>query len=81
MPQQESNMKIATMEGLLYVPEEHIRYAAEIERVDNPNNTFDKLLKSANKFREANLTPMFFYDEDEMHLYVTTKEKMEKKYH
>ena len=74
-------MKPVVLENMQYVPEEYVRQAARIERAINPNNTFDRLLISANLFREADLTPMFFYDEDHMNLYVTTKEKMEKKYH
>jgi len=74
-------MKTVVLENMVYVPEEYVKQAARIERAMNPNNTFDRLLTTANLFREADLTPMFFYDEDEMHLYVTTKEKMEKKYH
>jgi len=74
-------MKEITLDNMKYVPEEYVRQAARIERVINPNNTFDRLLASANQFRAADLTPMFFFDEDDMSLYVTTKEKMEKKFH
>ena len=70
-----------TVENMVFVPEEYVRHAARIERTMNPENTFDRLLGYAAEFREADLTPMFFYDEDEKNLYVTTKEKMEKKYH
>lgn len=74
-------MKSPTLEGLLYVPEEYVRNAARVERILNPNNTFDRLLKAANEFRDADLTPMFFYNEEDTSLHVTTKEKMEKNYH
>jgi len=74
-------MKPPTLDGMLYVPEEYVRSAARVERMLNPNNTFDRLLKAANEFRDADLTPMFFYNEEEMCLHVTTKEKMEKNYH
>lgn len=77
----ETRMKEVTLDNMKYVPEEYVRQAARIEREFNPNNTFDRLLNSANKFREADLTPMFFFDEEDMSLYVTTKEKMEKKFH
>ena len=77
----ETAMKPVVLENMFYVPEEYVKQAARIERAMNPDNTFDRLLITANIFREADLTPMFFYDEDEMNLYVTTKEKMEKKYH
>jgi hypothetical protein len=77
----ETRMKEVTLDNMKYVPEEYVRQAARIERVINPNNTFDRLLVSANQFRVADLTPMFFFDEDDMSLYVTTKEKMEKKFH
>lgn len=77
----ETRMKEVILDNMKFVPEEYVRQAARLERQYNPENTFDRLLATANKFRSADLTPMFFFDEDDMSLYVTTKEKIEKKYH
>lgn len=75
------NMKPASIVNMFVIPEQTVKDAAKTERYDNPNNTFDRLLKVAKMFRQANLTPIFLYDEDEMNLYVTTKEKIENKFH
>ena len=74
-------MKPLSVENMFIIPEQSIKDAAKTERYLNPNNTFDRLLKVAREFRRADLTPIFLYDEDEMNLYVTTKEKMQNKFH
>lgn len=45
-----------------------------------PGNNFDKALSIAEEYRTAGLTPLFFMDENETMIYVTTEEKINGKY-
>ena len=45
-----------------------------------PGNNFEKALEIAEEYRIAGLTPMFFIDEDETMIFVTTEEKYYGKY-
>ena len=45
-----------------------------------PNNCFEQALTHADEYRTAGLTPLFFIDEEETMIYVTTEEKINGKY-
>lgn len=45
-----------------------------------PGSNFDKALSIAEEYRTAGLTPLFFIDENETMIYVTTEEKINGKY-
>ena len=46
-----------------------------------PNNCFETALSYASEYRAAGLTPLFFIDEEETMIYVTTEEKINGKHH
>jgi len=75
-------MKNIPLEEAVYIPEEYVRYVAYMDTGDSSESKpILELLESANKFRQANLTPMFFMMVDSANLIVTTKEKLENKFH
>lgn len=45
-----------------------------------PNNCFEVALTYAEEYKAAGLTPLFFLDEEETMIYVTTEEKIDGKY-
>ena len=55
------------------VSEETIRQAAELS---GPNNSFLTAIKYADEYRMAGMSPVFYTDEEEKTVYVTTEEKM-----
>lgn len=55
------------------VPEALIRQAAELA---GPNNNFLLALQWAEDYRQAGLTPVYYTDEDQRMIFVTTEEKM-----
>lgn len=55
------------------VPEYLIRQAAELA---GPNNSFLLALKWGEDYRQAGLTPVYYTDEEEKMIFVTTEEKM-----
>jgi hypothetical protein len=65
---------------LKVIPERYIVSAAR-DLSDNPNNSFNILLSSAEEFRDAGLTPIFLTTPDQQQICVTTRERLEKKYH
>lgn len=42
-----------------------------------PGNSFDKVLKLGEQYRAAGLTPIYFADDDDKMLHVTTQEKID----
>jgi hypothetical protein len=44
--------------------------------LSTPNNSFDKALKLGEEYRAAGLTPIYFADDDDKILHVTTHEKI-----
>jgi hypothetical protein len=46
-----------------------------------PNSSFKKALEIADQYRTAGLTPLFFINEEETMIHVTTEEKYYGKYH
>lgn len=69
------------VENLKVLPERMVKEAAELNVERDPDNSFTRLLKSAEEFRDAGLTPVFLCDADMRKVLVTTKEKMERKFH
>jgi len=55
------------------ISEEIIRQAAEII---GPDSNFHTALKWADDYRQAGLNPVYYTDEDEKMVFVTTEEKM-----
>lgn len=55
------------------ISEQIIRQASELA---GPNNNFLLALQWAEDYRQAGLTPVFYTDEDEKMIFVTTEEKM-----
>ena len=62
------------------VPEHMIERAARMLS-DDPTNSFIYLLSAGKKFKEAGLTPVYFYDPDINKAWVTTEERSNKKLH
>jgi hypothetical protein len=63
------------------VPEKFIREAAEIMIEEDKNNSFIYALETGKVFKENNLSPLYLLDSDTMSIYVTSKERMKKKFH
>ena len=55
------------------VSESIIKQAAELA---GPNNNFLLALQWAEDYRQAGLTPVYYTDEEERMIFVTTEEKM-----
>jgi hypothetical protein len=68
------------MNGLYVVPEEIVIQCALAFREDE-ENTFRNFLDVAKVFRAAGLTPLYLCSENMKDMYVTTEEKMRKKFH
>lgn len=62
---------------LQQLDEDLIKKAAILQA---PNNCFEQALAYAEEYRTAGLSPLFFMNEDETMIYVTTEEKMNGKY-
>lgn len=69
-----------TLYGLQIVPEDMIEFCAK-QFAPNEENSFRDILNAADEFRDAGLTPIFLCSETLKDLFVTTKEKLQKKYH
>lgn len=55
------------------VSEDIIRQAAEIM---GPDSNFHTALQWADEYRQAGMTPVFYTDDDDRMIFVTTEEKM-----
>ena len=55
------------------ISEEIIRQAAELS---GPNSNFHIALKYAEDYRQAGLNPVYYTDDEEKMVFVTTEEKM-----
>ena len=62
------------------VPEEIIRDAAYVCQ-DDADNSFVRMIKTGDEFRDAGLTPMYILDTEFMNLMCVAKETFEKKLH
>jgi len=69
------------VDNLKILPERMVKDAAEMQQEEDPDNSFIRLLKSAEEFKDAGLTPVFLCDRDMQRVMVTTKEKLERKFH
>ena len=68
------------LSGLQIVPEDMVVFCAS-QFAPNEENSFRSILNAADEFRDAGLTPIFLCSETLKDLFVTTKEKLQKKYH
>ena len=55
------------------ISEETLRHAAEIM---GPDSNFHVALKWGNDYRQAGLSPVYYTDDEEKMVFVTTEEKM-----
>ena len=69
-----------TLHGLQIIPEDMIIFCASQFGPDE-DNSFKNILSAADEFREAGLTPLFLCTKTLQDIFVTTLEKMQKKYH
>lgn len=69
-----------TLHGLQIIPEDMIIFCASQFGPDE-DNSFKNVLSAADEFREAGLTPMFLCTKSLQDIFVTTIEKIQKKYH
>jgi hypothetical protein len=72
--------QIPSISNLQIVPEDMIIFCASQFGPDE-DNSFKNVLNAADEFREAGLTPIFLCTKTLQDLFVTTKEKLQKKYH
>jgi hypothetical protein len=72
------NLLMSSDMGLLEVPESVIIKAASVMEA---NSSFDRLMKTSEEYRTANMTPMFLYDSLNGLLYCFAKETFGKKLH
>lgn len=73
-------MKKVTMESLVTVPESIVKAAWEAVEKDESSG-FAIVLKAAEEFRAAEMTPVFVLDQTTMQIYCFAKETMGKKLH
>ena len=69
-----------TLHGLQIISEDMILYCAS-QFPAHEENSFRNILNVADEFRDAGLTPIFLCSETFKDLFVTTKEKLQKKLH
>jgi hypothetical protein len=70
---------IPSIENMQIVPEEIVRYCAS--HLEGEENTFERFLLLAEEFRSAGLTPVFMCSDTLQDLFITTKEKLQRKLH
>jgi hypothetical protein len=66
---------------LQIVPERVIKEAAQVMKQEEKNNSFIYALETGDVFRENDLSPVYLLDEKTMSIYVTSKERLKKKFH
>jgi hypothetical protein len=69
-----------TIANLHVIPEEMIIFCAN-QFASDEENTFRNFLLIAAEFRSAGLTPIYLCTEHMKDLYITTQEKLQKKFH
>jgi hypothetical protein len=68
--------------GFKIIPEHIIKESAFLaQEFEGANNSFMRLLKAAEEFKQANLTPVFLVDTINMNVKVVAKETYNKKLH
>jgi hypothetical protein len=60
------------------ITEELLTKAAELSE---PGNSFEKVLQMGQEYKAAGLTPIYFADDDDKILHVTTEEKINYGFH
>lgn len=73
-------MKKVTMSNLVQVPE-YIIQSAALSLSDDENNSFSRVLKAAEEYKEAGMTPVFVLDKERMDIYCFAEETFGKKLH
>lgn len=63
------------------IPENVIKSSADDMRETDPLNSFYILLEEGEIYRDADLTPIYLYNETTKEMLVTSRECMEKDYH
>ena len=63
------------------VPEKIIRNAADHMREEDPLNSFHILLEEGELYKEANLKPVYLYNEKTRQMTVTSRECIQGIYH
>jgi hypothetical protein len=71
--------RVPPLENMQIVPEEIVQLCAK--ELEGEDNNFEQFLQVAKEFRYAGLTPIFLCSHSMQDLYVTTKEKLQKKFH
>ena len=71
---------IPSISNLQLVSEDMVEWCAK-QCADDEDNTFSRFLAVAAEFREAGLTPIFLCSETLRDMYVTTRERLQKKLH
>lgn len=61
------------------VPERIIRESAEVMSKEEPNNTFSQALELGEQFKSNGLSPIYLLDKTDMTIYVTSKQRVQKK--
>lgn len=63
------------------IPEKIIKSAADHMRSEDPLNNFHFLLEEGEIYKDADLTPVYLYNELTKEMVVTTRECMSGRYH
>lgn len=63
------------------VPERIIKESARLMSQEEENNSFIYALENGKIFKANNLSPIYILDSLNMAIYVTSKERMNKKFH
>ena len=71
--------RIPSIENMQVVPEEIVRYCAA--QLVGEENAFENFLLVAHEFRMAGLTPIFMCTSSLKDMFVTTEEKLQRKFH
>jgi hypothetical protein len=80
LPPKIENMQIVSEEIVRWCAEQ-MTQLSENSDLEIEENSFIKCLEVADELREAGLTPIFLCTHSFRHLTVTSKEKLQKKFH
>lgn len=67
--------------SLQIVPEHMIKQAAKAMEQEEKNNSFIYALETGKVFKDNDLSPIYLLDSASSAIYVTSKERMKKKFH
>lgn len=67
--------------SLQIVPERVIKEAAEVLSPEEKQNSFIYALENGKIFKDNDLSPVYLLDHQKMAIYVTSKERLKKKFH